>query len=185
MALEPPSSNGGRIQVDKGTTVEKGPLAHLTRVTALDSFLRALGATIGISMLGYLEQRTGECFYGPPYGAAAVLLFGAGRLPQLKAIASTSGIALLSVQLVSLLRLAPWLERGMAIGLSLGVLLLTRLPLYPPAAALALLYSDRARGSALSLRRVVYPALAGHAVLLPFAYAWMHLVAEVLKRQAR
>lgn len=188
-------SNGSRGNPDSargGNAPAKAPVPQNTsRITvpvALELALRALGAGIGIAMLCYIEQCTGERFFAPPYASAAILLFGAPELPQLRTIATGTALALISAQLVAFASLPVWLERGVTCCVAMGSMLAanhalySHPALYPPCAALGMLYLDSARGGLPSVRALVFPAISGHAVLVPFAFAWMRLVQAARRR---
>ena len=122
----------------KGTT--KSPPG----VRGAEVFWSWLGALLGISLVGYLHFRVFEgsdvVLLIPPFGASAVLLFGAVKSPLAQPRNLVGGhvlSALIGVACFKLLHDQPWLAASMAVATSIAVMHLTR-TLHPPAGATTL-----------------------------------------------
>jgi CBS-domain-containing membrane protein len=162
----------------KGTT--KSP-PGVSRQEILWSWL---GALLGISLVGYLHfgvfDGTDLILLIPPFGASAVLVFGASKSPLAQPRNLVGGhvfSALIGVACFKLLHAEPWLAASLAVSTSIAVMHLTR-TLHPPAGATTLIaVMGGEKIHALGFTYALLPAGVGAIILLLVALLFNNLIA--------
>ena len=145
----------------------------LPRVSNNEIFLSWLGAFLGISAVAWMEH----LFFAPndlmiliaPFGASAVLLYGAPRSPLAQPRNLIGGhvvSAIVGVLCWKLLQDFPWLAAALAVSTAIALMHATR-TLHPPGGATALfavIGSDKVHKSGFWY--VLTPSMAGSMILL-------------------
>lgn len=154
-----------------------------SKAECADFALSAAGAACAISALSVLDSLPAlrpYRFYAPPYGAIVLLLFGESSTPDLGTMAATTALAVFVAQLLALARIPVALTRGLTCGLALLLARLYGLRCYPPSGALALFFLENCEPLSMSLSGLLCPAVTGHAVIVPIAWAVL-----LLRRRVR
>jgi CBS-domain-containing membrane protein len=146
------------------------------RVTNAEVFWSWAGGFLGIAAVGYLNDRffrgTDLVLLIAPFGASAVLLYGAVRSPLAQPRNLIGGhlvSALVGVLAYQLLPHVPWLAAALAVASAIALMHLTR-TLHPPGGATALtavIGSDQIHQ--LGYWFVVVPVGLGALILLAIA----------------
>lgn len=130
----------------------------------VDTALAALGAGLGLAALAVLQDKLGQPLYAPPMAASAVLLFaGLTPPPAVNVFAGTAGAAACGVAALRLFG-SSMTVRCFATASTLIWFKLSG-TFYPPAAALAVIFVDNAAQQARGWSYVLFPSLAGNALL--------------------
>ncbi|MFH0825544.1 MAG: HPP family protein [Pseudomonadota bacterium] len=146
------------------------------RVNAVEIGLSWLGAFIGISVSGYISLNllsgTDMILMIAPFGATAVLIFGAPKSPLAQPRNVLGGHVLSALIAVACCKAVPghaWLASSLAVSLSIAAMHATR-TLHPPAGATALfavIGGEKIRS--LGFFYAVMPVGVGIAILLIIA----------------
>lgn len=152
----------------RGTAIGSPP-----RVNGSEIFWSWLGAFLGISAIGWM----GRLLFEPhdlivaiaPFGASAVLVYGAPRSPLAQPrnlIGGNIVSALVGVLCWKLLHDVPWLAAALAVSTAIALMHVTR-TLHPPGGATALFaVIGPAKVHQAGFMYVLAPATAGPLILL-------------------
>ena len=130
----------------------------------VDTALAALGAGFGLAALAVLQDKLKVDLYAPPMAASAVLLFaGMTPPPVVNVLGGTAGAAACGVAALQLFGSSTTV-RCVAAASTLIWFKMSG-TFYPPAAALAVIFVDNAAQAAKGWSYVLFPSLAGNALL--------------------
>ncbi|KAL1507469.1 hypothetical protein AB1Y20_008305 [Prymnesium parvum] len=149
-----------------------------------DPLLAAAGAAGGVYALFLLEDASGLALYAPPLAASAVLLFSSARPPPAAQVFAGTLVGTASAVALASLCGSSEEARSAAVGFCVLWFRLAVAP-FPPAAALAALFFDRAELREAGMMFVLFPALSGHAVLYLIAMALSPVRLELLRRNEK
>jgi CBS-domain-containing membrane protein len=145
---------------------------HQPAASVRVALLAGIGAALAIAALGSLGESSGLAWLVAPFGASCVLLFAAPAAPFSQPPNVLGGhclAAFLGIALAALLPGHVW-GAGLAVGGAISCMMLLRI-VHPPAGATALVaYMTKA-----SWMFLLFPTLAGSAVLVGFAFAYHRL----------
>lgn len=136
------------------------------------ALIAALGGTVGIALLALISDVSGSAVLIAPLGATAVLVFGLPKSPlsQLRHVVGGHALAMI-VGLVCLSFLGNGvLAVGIASGLALGLMLVTR-TVHPPAGANPLLLMFVGTNVSEAALQIALPGVVGAALLYLVAAA--------------
>lgn len=146
------------------------------------TLIATLGASIGIGLIAFLSNVSGNALLMAPLGATAVLVFGLPQSPlsQLRHVVGGHALSMI-VGLVCFFILGNGVVAvGIASGLALGLMLATR-TVHPPAGADPLLLMLTATSMAEAGYQIALPGVVG-AILLYMVAVSTHRVTDWAKR---
>ncbi|MCB2100212.1 MAG: HPP family protein [Rhodobacterales bacterium] len=130
-------------------------------------FKAGLGGGLGIALVAWLAQVSGQPFLIAPLGASAVLLYAAPSSPLAQPANVVGGHVLAAVVSLILRDLLPmdWWSVGLAVGVVMGLMVALRLT-HPPAGADPIVVFMTDPGSAF----LFAPILGGSLLLVALAF---------------
>lgn len=152
----------------KRSTVKEPPLTSIIR-----SFIAAF---IGLLFIGYLSLEAGLFPLFAPFGASAVLLYGAPKAPFSQPRNLIGGHIISGIIGVGIFNLfgSNFVSIALAVALAIASMLLTR-TVHPPAGATALLGVTMSQGK---FQWITKPVLIGALILLAIALIFNNLAKE-------
>jgi len=155
--------------------------SHTVSPKLVDTMVAALGAGATIAGLAAAAASTGLAMYAPPLAASAVLCWAGARPPTLRAVilgsAGATSVAVALSQAAAHLGLPSALLPPTAVAVSLVWFKLGG-AFFPPAAALAALYLDSERFTALGWSYIWCPCLLSNGLI------WISAAAAAPLRRA-
>jgi len=165
------ASTGDGTPASESTSVWDQWFATPGLPDATDAVLSALGAGVGLIMVGCLDDIAPVRLYAPPLASSAFLIFSGTRPPPLQnVLVGTAGSAAGSVMCSTLLSqvLPSHFTSSLSVVISLVFSKFTGF-FFPPAAALAALGVENEAFAQLSWSYILFPAVTGNALLYGLA----------------
>jgi len=146
------------------------------------TLIATLGASVGIGLIAFLSNASGNALLMAPLGATAVLVFGLPQSPLSQPRHVVGGHALsMIVGLICFFIIGNGvIAVGVASGLALGLMLATR-TVHPPAGADPLLLMLTASSMAEAGYQIALPGVLGAVLLYLVAFS-THKVTDWAKR---